>query len=34
VDPKMVPVAVHKPGKIPMHLVADVKEELDRDVRI
>jgi hypothetical protein len=34
VDPDVKPVAVYKAGNIPLHLVKDVKDELDRDVRI
>jgi hypothetical protein len=34
VYPEVNPVAVHRPGNIPLHLMKDVKEEPDRDVRI
>jgi hypothetical protein len=34
VDKNVTPTAVHKPGTIPLHLQQQVKEELDRDVRI
>jgi hypothetical protein len=34
VDKSVTPVAIHQPGTIPLHLQKEVKEELDRDVRI
>jgi hypothetical protein len=34
VDPAVSPVAVHKCRSIPLHLQKEVKEELDRDIRI
>jgi hypothetical protein len=34
VDTKATPVAVYRPGTISLHLQKEVKEELDRDVRI
>jgi hypothetical protein len=33
-DPDAKPVAVHQPVSIPIHWQAQVKEELDRDVRL
>ena len=34
VDPSVKPVAIHKAAKIPIHLKARVKADLDRDVRL
>jgi hypothetical protein len=34
VDKTAIPVAVRQPGTIPLHLQKEVKEELDRDIRI
>ena len=33
VDPRAEPVAVHRPGNVPAHLMESVKEGLDKDVR-
>ena len=34
IDPDARPVAVHKPVPIPLHWMKEVKEQLDRDVRL
>ena len=34
VDPSVKPVAIHKAAIIPIHLKAQVKRDLDRNVRL
>ena len=34
VDPKAKPIAIHKPVPIPIHWMKDVKDQLDKDVRL
>ena len=34
VDPEVRPVAIHKAAKIPIHLKAKVRADLDRNVRL